>query len=51
MPQIESYDEAKDLLDHLETFKTLMHLQRVADGIMCKDFPTILKGPTRIWFS
>ena len=26
MPQIEIYDEAKDLLDHLESFKTLMHL-------------------------
>ena len=26
MPQIESYDGVKDLLDHLETFKTLMHL-------------------------
>ena len=26
MPQIESYDEVKDPLNHLETFKTLMHL-------------------------
>ena len=26
MLQIESYDGAKDPLDHLETFKTLMHL-------------------------
>ena len=26
MPHIESYDRAKDPLDHLETFKTLMHL-------------------------
>ena len=26
MPQIESYDGVKDLFDHLETFKTLMHL-------------------------
>ena len=26
MPQIKSYDEVKDPLDHLETFKTLMHL-------------------------
>ena len=25
MPQIEIYDGAKDLLDHLESFKTLMH--------------------------
>nr|XP_023870305.1 uncharacterized protein LOC111982913 [Quercus suber] len=51
MPQIESYDGAKDPLDHLETFKTLMHLQGVADKIMCRAFPTTLKGPARIWFN
>ena len=48
---MESYDESKDPLDHLESFKTLMHLQGVADEIMCKAFPTTLKGPARIWFS
>ena len=51
MPQIESYDEVKDPLDHLETFKTLMHLQGVPDEIMCRAFPTTLKSPARIWFS
>ncbi|XP_050290547.1 uncharacterized protein LOC126728827 [Quercus robur] len=49
MLQIESYDGAKDPLDHLESFKTLMHLQGVADEIMYKAFPTTLKGPARIW--
>jgi len=34
MPQIESYDKAKDPLNHLESFKTLMHLQGVANEIM-----------------
>ena len=51
LPHIDSYDEVKDPLDHLETFKTLMHLQGVADEIMCKAFPTTLKGVARIWFS
>ena len=51
MPQIDSYDRVKDLLDHLETFKTLMHLQGVADEIMCRTFPTTLKGAAKIWFS
>ena len=34
-----------DLLDHIATFKTIMHLQGVLDGIMCRAFPTTLKGP------
>ena len=51
MSQIDSYDGVKDPLDHLETFKTLMHLQGVANEIMCRAFPTMLKGATRIWFS
>ena len=51
MPQIESYDGVKDPLDHLETFKTLMHLQGVPDEIMCRAFPTALRGAERIWFS
>ena len=49
--QIETYDGVKDPLDHLETFKTLMHLQGVPDKIMCRAFLTTLKGPARIWFS
>ena len=26
MPQVEAYDKSKDPLDHMESFKTLMHL-------------------------
>ena len=48
MPQVDSYDGVKDPLDHLETFKTLMHLQGVPDEIMCRAFPTTLKGAARI---
>ena len=51
MPQIDSYDGVKYPLDHLETFKTLMHLQRVANEIICRAFPTTLKGAARIWFN
>ena len=51
MPHIESYDGAKDPIDHLESFKNQMHLQGVADEIMCRAFPTTLKGPARICFS
>jgi len=48
MPQVESYDRSKDPLDHLESFKTLMHLQAMADEIMCRTFFTTLKGPAKI---
>ncbi|XP_075675004.1 uncharacterized protein LOC142644235 [Castanea sativa] len=51
MPQVESYDRSKDPLDHLESFKTMMHLQGVPDEIMCRAFLTTLKGPARIWYS
>ncbi|XP_075640311.1 uncharacterized protein LOC142612066 [Castanea sativa] len=51
MPQVEAYDGSKDPLDHLESFKTLMHLQGVANEIMCRAFSTTLRGPTRVWYS
>ena len=51
MLQVETYDGLKDPLDHLESFKILMHLQGVTDEIMSRAFPTMLKGPTRVWFS
>ena len=51
MPQVEAYDWSRDPHDHLESFTTLMHLQGVLDKIMCRAFPTTLKGPARVWFS
>ena len=44
MPKVEVYDGSKDPLNHLESFKTLIHLQGVPDEFMCKAFPTTLKG-------
>ena len=44
MPSLDSYDGARDPFDHIATFKTTMHLQRVPDEIMCRAFPTTLKG-------
>jgi len=51
MPQVETYNESRDPLDHLESFKTLMHLQGFPNEIMCRALPTTLKGPARVWFS
>ena len=49
--QLESYDYSKDPLDHIESFKTLILLQMTPDEVMCKAFPTTLKGVARVWFS
>nr|XP_023905683.1 uncharacterized protein LOC112017464 [Quercus suber] len=51
MPSLDSYDGTQDPFDHIDTFKTTMHLQGIPDEIMCRAFPTILKGPARVWFS
>ena len=51
MPSLDLYDGMRDLFDHIATFKTTMHLQGVSHEIMCRAFPTTLKGPARVWFS
>ena len=51
MPSMDLYDGTCDPCDHIATFKTTMHRQGVLDEIMCRTFPTTLKGPARVWFS
>ncbi|XP_059658660.1 uncharacterized protein LOC132304983 [Cornus florida] len=51
MPSIESFAGTKDPIDHLETFQALMHLHAMPDEIMCRAFPTTLKGSARVWFN
>ena len=51
LPQLKSYDGAKDPLNHIESFKTLMLLQMTPDEVMCRAFLTTLKGAARVWFS
>ena len=51
LPQLKSYDGLKDPLDHIKSFKTLMHLQMTLDEVTCRTFPTTLKGIARVWFS
>ena len=51
IPSLDSYDGTHDPFDHIATFKTTMHLQGIPDEIMCRAFPTTLKGPAQVWFS
>lgn len=51
MSSLDLYDGTRDPCDHIAIFKTTMHFQGVPDKIMCKTFPTTLKGPAKVWFS
>ena len=51
MPFLDSYDGTHDPFDHIANFKTKMYLQGVPDKIMCRAFPTTLKGLERVWFN
>lgn len=48
---METYDGTKDPLDHLNSFKTLIHLLGVLDEIICRAFLTMLKRLARVWFN
>ena len=48
---LDSYNGTRNPCDHVVTIKTIMHLQGVPDKIMCRFFPTTLKGPTQVWFN
>ena len=49
--QLEPFYGLKDLLDHLNTFKIALGLQQPPDEILCRSFPTTLKGVAREWFT
>ena len=51
LPQLEPFDRLKDLVDHLNTFKTTLGLQQPPDEILCRSFPTTLKEAAREWFN
>ena len=51
LPQLESFDRLKDPQDHLKTFKTTLGLQQPPNEILCRSFPSILKGAVREWFT
>ena len=51
LPQLEPFDRLKDPQDHPNTFKTMLGLQQPPNEILCRSFPTTLKGATREWFT
>lgn len=51
VPFLESYDGLGDLLDHLESFQTLMLLYQASDRVLCQALPSTLRGMARHWYS
>lgn len=50
MPHIKTYQGNSDLHKHLESYSMVMQLHRVLDAILCRAFPTTLKGTARAWY-
>ncbi|GKV14106.1 hypothetical protein SLEP1_g25023 [Rubroshorea leprosula] len=50
MPQFETYDGTKDLDDHLHAFFSIMQAQNASDALMCKMFPSTLRGNALTWY-
>ena len=45
MPQVEAFDDVRDPVDHLNTYKNQMELLGYQDPVRCRAFATTLKGP------
>ena len=51
MPHVETFEETKDPIDHLNTYKNQMELHEYQDPIQCRAFAITLKGPALVWFN
>ena len=51
LPKLEPFDRLKDPQEHLNTFKTTLGLKQPPNEILCRSFPTTLKGTAREWFT
>jgi len=45
------YDDTTDSEEHVDVFTTQVGLYTSNDAILCRVFPTSLKGPALNWFT